>query len=1126
MTDAFHWGPANPHPLSKMRTELVWEGKYDEYGKRREVDVAALSMPMQRIETVDEPRQRAEAQGQLAMFEKGLAGQKQDDFRNRLIWGDNKLVTASLLKDFKGKVDLIYIDPPFDVGADFTMDVPIGDEKETVEKDQSTLEMVAYRDMWGKGTDSYLHMMFERLCIMRELLAETGVLYLHIGPNVNHLMRALLDAVFGSENHRNEIIWQRTFAHSDANRFGIVHDHILFYSKSANFSFNKQVRPHAESYIKSHYGQADDAGRPFRLVTLSAAGPGPARWFGNRSIEPPPGRHWAWSQERINASLASGRLVFAKTGQPNIKQYLDETDGTVVQSMWADVPPVNPISAELLGYSTQKPEALLERIVRASSNEGDLVADFFSGSGTTGAVAERLGRRWLLSDLGRYSIHTTRKRLIGVQRSLHADGKPYRAFDVYNLGRYERQWWQQDRLKGADEGHRRVVLEFFKAEVLTHAPSPLLHGRKSGAFCHVDGIDGLFTREEARAVAQAVAGAGGREVYCLAWEFEMELRRMTQPGQATEVVTVIEHEAFARLYQEELAQEGLDIQVVDVDRVPATTVSIFPDRERKDVAALAIEIPALTAANTILPALGPVTEAEVRRAFSRYQPLPIGERGPEEIQYEGRHLITGELVEQMKVNLTLLESGIGAISFFEREIESICKVRNTHQVLGPLLQWFFEEVLFGPGRSIFDSNLVKRLSDSDVREHVRATFVPIVLSKTLRQQVRAALGQSAALANWKPFQVTSSERRPVEQSSRTLFNLVPCDRQLEVAFVEFCTRAPKSDVAAFAKNAGPQALRIDYLNAGGRLAFYTPDFFVRTPTGDHYLVETKGQHDADTSAKARAAVEWCKAASTANGKWTYLFIPEAVFQRFTGETVEQLEATCRQSLVDLIDPHRFAVELPLFATVGTAIMEERPQEQTIVDAKLLDGLPPRARKSAEDAIALYQFLEKKPEPNFAPVFTPFLGVLDEFARAIVIQRLAPRVPAARDAQLDWFTPHYGNIDSRQRDRYNQLANNLRRTVVDNAGISPIGLLRNVLDYSLNDNARIAGVFDAVRVEFRFQGGRDLLAQVTALNDARNTKVAHQFDALTADQALAMLKEWLKALAALWSHAQPRTAAAP
>ena len=181
-------------------------------------------------------------------------------------------------------------------------------------------------------------------------------------------------------------------------------------------------------------------------------------------------------------------------------------------------------SSESLGYATQKPEALLERIIKASSNEGDLVADFFCGSGTTGAVAERLGRRWIMADLGRFAIHTTRKRMIELQRKLYDENKPYRAFDVYNLGRYERQWWQKERLKGADGEHRRVVLEFYKAEVLQSPPSPLIHGRKGSALCHVDSIDGLFTRDELKAVAKAAKEAGAKELHCLAWEFEMDLR--------------------------------------------------------------------------------------------------------------------------------------------------------------------------------------------------------------------------------------------------------------------------------------------------------------------------------------------------------------------------------------------------------------------------------------------------------------------------------------------------------------------------------------------------------------------------------------------------------------------------
>jgi len=225
------FGPDNPHPLSTLKTELVWEGKYDEYGRRREVDIAGSAMPLQRIETVDEPASRLGQQPGLFDAVKAHP----DDFRNRLIWGDNKLVMASLLRDFKGKIDLIYIDPPFDVGADFTMNVPIGDESETIGKDQSTLEMVAYRDMWGKGTDSYLHMMYERLVLMRDLLSGIGSIYVHCDWRVVHYLKLLLDEMFGISNFRNEIIWHHQVLgtpRTNPSRFAKSHESILWYSKS------------------------------------------------------------------------------------------------------------------------------------------------------------------------------------------------------------------------------------------------------------------------------------------------------------------------------------------------------------------------------------------------------------------------------------------------------------------------------------------------------------------------------------------------------------------------------------------------------------------------------------------------------------------------------------------------------------------------------------------------------------------------------------------------------------------------------------------------------------------------------------------------------------------------------
>lgn len=515
------YGPGSPHPLSQMKTELIWEGKYDEFGNRREIDVAGWAMPMQKIETVDQPRSEAEASGQTALFEK--QHKRQDDFRNMLIWGDNKLVMASLLKEFKGKVDLIYIDPPFDVGADFTMSLPVGDERETVQKDQSVLEMVAYRDTWGRNANSYLQMMYERLVLLRELLSDKGSIYLHCDWHMGHALKLLMDDVFGIVNFHNHITWKRSTPRGNAGaRYPELTDYILFYTKTSDYIWHDQFAEYRDDYIKKYYSFVEEGtGRRFQPTSLLGhVGVNPQyEWKGLK-------KPWRYPKHRLEELEGKGLLYWPERGDmPRLKRYLEEQKGVPLQSLWTDLPPVNSQSLEDTYFATQKPEALLERIIRASSDRDSLVADFFCGSGTTGTVAERLGRHWLMADLGRFAIHTSRKRLINVQRSLFDEEREYRSFDVYNLGRYERQWWQKERLQGADEEHRRVVLEFFKAEVLTKAPSPLIHGRKAGAFCHVDSIDSIFTRDEVKSVAHAVAQAGGKEVYCLAWEFEMDLRQ-------------------------------------------------------------------------------------------------------------------------------------------------------------------------------------------------------------------------------------------------------------------------------------------------------------------------------------------------------------------------------------------------------------------------------------------------------------------------------------------------------------------------------------------------------------------------------------------------------------------------
>ena len=595
------------------------------------------------------------------------------------------------------------------------------------------------------------------------------------------------------------------------------------------------------------------------------------------------------------------------------------------------------------------------------------------------------------------------------------------------------------------------------------------------------------------------------------------LRRMTPPGQANEIVAVVEHEAFARLYREELAQEGLPIEIVELERVPTTTTSIFPDSE-KDASKLDIAIPRLTTSAQTLDVLAPIREAELREAFKPCKPLPVGEPGPSEVAYEGRHLITGEVVEHMKVNLALLDSGVGAISFYEQELEYICKVKATHQVLGPLLQTFFEQILFGPGRSIFDPHLAGRLGNSDVREHVRAVFVPLIRKKTLRQQIRKPEAPPMAVSHWRPFQVTVSERHPVLKADRTIFNLVPCNRSLEQALAQLLEKL--GDVLAFAKNTGPQALRIDYLADGQRLAFYTPDFFVRTASGN-FLTETKGQVDRYVPTKAKAAVEWCQSASGKAGKWEYVFVPEGVFQRFQGTTFAELARMCGPALRDLLDQETYVEELPLFAGAGVATLEAAVADSKaaeIIPASLAAELPERLRRAVDEAVSLYLFFEKKSGVNYAPAFTALLGVLDEAGRGLLAQKLAEHLPATAKDQAAWFDPYLAKVDPRLHRHYTEMARNLRKTLVYQSGVSPLGLLRSCLDYALNDATELTGVFAALREEFRRPGSRALLELVQAVNEFRNRRVAHQEQPLTdSTQTKAALQQWVESLAALWAE---------
>ncbi len=508
------------------KTELVWPGKYNEDGARREV--AQVSLPFQAIETVNESRATREERKKPAnqdLFDY-VSGKEGDTFesgwKNKLIWGDNLLVMGSLLAQFAGKIKLIYIDPPFATGTDFSFNAPVGESGEEVSKEQTIIEEKAYRDTWGRGIDSYITMMYERLVLMRDLLAEDGSIYVHCDWRVNSFIRLVLDEVFGKGNFINEIIWRRSYSHNDGNKFGVITDTIFRYGKTANWIYNKQFKLRTDAETKEEYPLIEqETDRRYKSVSMNAAGPGGAKHFGSAGILfPPSGSHWRWSQEKIDQAIKDRVIFFSTNGVPRYKQYADDIEGKQIQNLWVDFMAISSRSSELLNYPTQKPEALLERIIKASSNEGDLVADFFCGSGTTAAVAEKLGRRWITSDLGRWGVHTTRKRMLGIENC-----KP---FEVLNLGKYERQYWQGVTF-GDDKTITEQTLYQYLAFILTlYGAQPLagmthLHGKKGKALVHIGAVDAPVTINQVNQAVDEALHIKQKELHILGWEWEMGL---------------------------------------------------------------------------------------------------------------------------------------------------------------------------------------------------------------------------------------------------------------------------------------------------------------------------------------------------------------------------------------------------------------------------------------------------------------------------------------------------------------------------------------------------------------------------------------------------------------------------
>ncbi|CAN5213298.1 site-specific DNA-methyltransferase [soil metagenome] len=507
--------------------ELIWPGKTHE--------VTQAVLPFQSIEQIDEPRFETEhAYGGDDLFSLGKGGRQAAGWSNKLIWGDNKLVLSSLkggplrkqIED-AGGLKLVYIDPPFDVGADFSFQIDVG-ERDRLEKAPTVIEDIAYRDTWGRGQDSYASMLLERLKLIKLLMSKDSSIYLHCDYRVSASIRCIMDEVFGKDSFDTEIIWKSTTAHANNKTYGSIHQTILFYQLGSP-TFNTQRVAYDEEYVETYYRYKDDDGRAFMSSDL-VGHRGVNKEYEWKGIVRP----WRYPEHRLNELDSAGQIFWTKNGFPRFKRYLDLMDGMPAQSIWVDkeVKNVRSWDRENLEYATQKPEALVARLMEASSEPGDLIADFFCGSGTTLSVAEKLGRKWIGADLGRFAIHTSRKRLIGVQRQLKAEGKPYRSFEILNLGKYERQWFvgvdpslpeDQRRAVSADKEARylALILQSYQAQPLDQTPP--FHGTKQGAFVLVGPVDAPVTESQVADAVEAARRLNISRIDVLGFEFEMGL---------------------------------------------------------------------------------------------------------------------------------------------------------------------------------------------------------------------------------------------------------------------------------------------------------------------------------------------------------------------------------------------------------------------------------------------------------------------------------------------------------------------------------------------------------------------------------------------------------------------------
>lgn len=539
--------PTLARPVPPRQPRLIWHGWND--------PELTTTVPTQVVEIV-RPKLVKDRAGELSGIDSSGRKDKADTNFNRLIWtNDNIVALKTLLEErddqggyrYRGKVDLVYIDPPFMVQNDFlaqnSIDIEIDDEEGVlVTKEPSLVEILAYRDTWRQGLDSFLSMLRSRLVLLKEFLAPTGSIYVHLDWHAVHYVKVMMDEIFGYENFINEVIWRSTNAHNDASHLGNVHQTLLHYAAHANRCFaGEDHMPHSAEYIGAYFRYRDEKNRIFMSDNVSApGGRGPVwNWNGHTKA-------WRYTPETAARLEREGRIFYTKNGVPRLKRYLDEAEGVSPQSVWDDqsVRYLVSWSDEQLFYPTQKPIGLLERIIRLSCPPNGLVVDCFAGSGTTLEAAERLDRRWIGIDNGKYAVHLSRKRLIQLQSRPRPSGKPayeypecehckvvrrkekpspvrgtfsVRPFTVENMGVYQRaEEWQG--FQTQQSSYRDEMIKVFGGEPVTGYR--LLHGHKGDSWIHVGPLDGPVSSLQVSDIAREARRTDRRHVTVLSADFD------------------------------------------------------------------------------------------------------------------------------------------------------------------------------------------------------------------------------------------------------------------------------------------------------------------------------------------------------------------------------------------------------------------------------------------------------------------------------------------------------------------------------------------------------------------------------------------------------------------------------